>query len=275
MTPPLVEPADEAVEEPTRGPDYVQSLERGLSVIRAFDAAHPEQTLSEVARVTGLTRAAARRFLLTLQELGYVRTDGRHFMLRPRVLELGYAYLSSLGLPNVALPHMKALGSEVRESCSLSIMDGDETVCVALVPTPRIMMIAINVGVRFPAYPTAMGRVLLAGMSPEEFDGYMARTRFQAHTPSTVTDPATLAAKVDEVRRLGFSIVDEELEQGLRALSVPVRGVNGQVIAALNLAVPAGAVSMEAMTDSLLPPLLKAAAEIEADLQEGRRPAHL
>jgi len=128
--------------------DFVQSLERGLAVIRAFDAEHSQLTLSEVARITGLTRAAARRFLITLVELGYVRTDGRLFALRPRILELGYAYLSSLTLPEVALPHMEALVAQVNESCSVSVLDGDEVVYVARVSTHRIMTVAISVGTR-------------------------------------------------------------------------------------------------------------------------------
>jgi IclR family pca regulon transcriptional regulator len=147
-----------------REPYYVQSLQRGLAVIRAFDAGHPELTLSEVARLCGLTRAAARRFLLTLADLGYVRTDGRLFSLTPRVLELGYAFLSSLTLPEVAEPHLERLVAEVRESSSLSVLDGDDIVYVARVPTSRIMTVAINVGTRFPAYATSMGRVLLAAL---------------------------------------------------------------------------------------------------------------
>src|SRR4051794_23692642 len=150
---------------PARGTHFVQSLERGLAVIRAFDAEAPELTLSDVARRTGMSRAAARRFLLTLADLGYVRTDGRQFSLSPRVLELGYAYLSSLSLPEVAEPHLEALVAEVRESSSMSVLDGGDIVYVARVPVSRIMTVAINVGTRFPAYATSMGRVMLAGLS--------------------------------------------------------------------------------------------------------------
>ncbi|HLU32391.1 MAG TPA: helix-turn-helix domain-containing protein, partial [Natronosporangium sp.] len=147
-----------------RGPDFVQSLERGLAVIRAFDADHRSLTLSEVAAATGVTRAAARRFLLTLAELGYVRNHGRYFSLTARVLELGYAYLSSLSLPEVAEPHLEALVAQVDESSSLSVLDGTDIVYVARVPVRRIMTVAISVGTRFPAYATSMGRVLLAGL---------------------------------------------------------------------------------------------------------------
>src|SRR5688500_8804191 len=153
-----------------RGPDFVQSLERGLAVIRAFDASHSELTLSEVAASTGVTRAAARRFLLTLAVLGYVRSDGRLFSLTPRVLELGYAYLSSFSLPDVAEPHLEALVAEVNESSSVSVLDGDDVVYIARVPTSRIMTVAISVGTRFPAYATSMGRVLLAGLSDADLD---------------------------------------------------------------------------------------------------------
>ena len=142
--------------------EFVQSLERGLAVIRAFDADNPELTLSDVARITGLTRAAARRFLHTLVELGYMRSDGRKFALRPRILELGYAFLSSLSLPEMALPHLEQLVEKVHESSSVSVLDGNEVVYVARVPTKRIMRIAISVGTHFPAYATSMGRVLLA-----------------------------------------------------------------------------------------------------------------
>src|SRR5579875_457972 len=146
------------MDAPTRSGEFVQSLDRGLAVIRAFDAQHPELTLSDVARATGLTRAAARRFLHTLVELGYVRSDGRLFALRPKILELGYAYLSSLSLPEIALPHLEQLVERVHESSSVSVLDGDEVVYVARVPTKRIMAVSISVGTRFPAYATSMGR---------------------------------------------------------------------------------------------------------------------
>ena len=161
--------------------DFVQSLERGLAVIRAFDAEHSQLTLSEVARITGLTRAAARRFLITLVELGYVRTDGRLFALRPRILELGYAYLSSLTLPEVALPHMEALVARVNESCSVSVLDGDEVVYVARVSTHRIMTVAISVGTGLPAYATSMDECCLP---PSRRSGSMTTSRGPSSSPS-------------------------------------------------------------------------------------------
>src|SRR4051812_49130784 len=215
-------------------PDFVQSLERGLAVIRAFDADHPQLTLSEVARATGLTRAAARRFLLTLVELGYVRTDERLFSLRPRVLELGYAYLSSLSLPEVALPHLEALVAEVHESSSLSVLDGEDVVYVARVPTKRIMTVAISVGTHFPAYATSMGRVLLAAQPDAWLDEYLATAELRPLTRRTVTDPAKLRAVVLRARAQGFTLVDQELEEGLRSLAVPIHGDDGRVVAAMN-----------------------------------------
>src|SRR3954471_13489453 len=173
-------------EAPERGTHFVQSLARGLAVIRAFGAGSPELTLSEVARATGLTRAAARRFLLTFADLGYVRTDGRLFALSPRVLELGYAYLSSLSLPEVAEPHLEQLVAEVHESSSVSVLDGDDVVYVARVPTSRIMRVAISVGTRFPAYATSMGRVLLAGLDDAELDAFLARAELRRLTTRTV-----------------------------------------------------------------------------------------
>jgi IclR family transcriptional regulator, pca regulon regulatory protein len=255
-----------ADERAGRGPDFVQSLERGLAVIRAFDAEHPELTLSEVARAAGLTRAAARRFLHTLVELGYVRTDGRLFALRPRVLELGYSYLSSLSLPEVALPHMERLVEQVHESCSLSVLDADEVVYVARVPTKRIMTVAISVGTRFPAYATSMGRVLLAHQDPKWLEEYLSSVHLEPLTRRTVTDPERLAALLGRVRSQGFCLVDQELEEGLRSIAVPVRGNHGTVVAAINVSAHISRGSAEAIRKELLPPLLSTAAAIQQDL---------
>src|SRR5919108_6184738 len=175
-----------------RGAHFVQSLERGLAVIRAFSAERPQLTLSEVARATGLDRAAARRFLLTLADLGYVHSDGRGFMLAPRVLELGYAYLSSISLPEVAEPHMERLVADVHESSSVSVLDGEDIVYVARVPTSRIMTVSINVGTRFPAYATSMGRVLLSQLPDDELEAYLERVELVPLSPRTVTSREAL-----------------------------------------------------------------------------------
>jgi IclR family pca regulon transcriptional regulator len=257
----------EAVKQgPDKGSEHVQSLARGLSVIRAFGAASPELTLSEVARATGLTRAAARRFLLTLVDLGYVRTDGRLFALSPRILELGYAYLSGLSLPEVALPHLERLVAEVHESASVSVLDVSDIVYVARVPTTRIMRVTIAIGTRFPAHSTSMGRVLLAWLPPEELDAYFARTTLRRHTSRTITSPSVLRTELDRVRAQGWAIVDQELEEGLRSIAAPVRDRGGRVIAAANISSHASRTSVDSARRDLLPPLLATAARIEADL---------
>jgi IclR family pca regulon transcriptional regulator len=252
-----------------REPYYVQSLQRGLAVIRAFDAGHPELTLSEVARLCGLTRAAARRFLLTLADLGYVRTDGRLFSLTPRVLELGYAFLSSLTLPEVAEPHLERLVAEVHESSSLCVLDGDDIVYVARVPTARIMTVSISVGTRFPAYATSMGRVLLAGLDGDQLDAYLSRAPLVGLTTRTVTRPEVLRAELAKVRQQGWALVDQELEDGLRSVAAPIRSRTGRVVAAVNLSAHASRTPLEAMRRELLPQLLAACARIDADLRAG------
>ena len=251
----------------SRGVHFVQSLERGLAVIRAFGPEDPELTLSDVARRTGLTRAAARRFLLTLADLGYVRSDGRLFALTPRVLELGFAYLSSLTLPEVAEPHLERLAAEVRESSSVSVLDGDDIVYVGRVPTSRIMRVSINVGTRFPAHATSMGRVLLAALTDDELDAYLERADLRALTPRTIADAGTLRRELARIRRQGWALVDQELEEGLRSVAAPIRDREGRVVAAVNVSAHASRVSNEAIRSGLLPPLLDTAARIEADLR--------
>lgn len=249
-----------------RAPHFVQSLDRGLAVIRAFDGDAPELTLSEVARRTGLTRAAARRFLLTLVDLRYVATDGKAFRLTPGILRLGYAYLSSLSLPEIAEPHLERLVARVRESSSVSVLDGEDVVYVARVPVSRIMTVAINVGTRFPAYATSMGRVLLAGLSDRDLDAFLATARLDPLARGVVWSPAKLRAELDRVRGQGHALVDQELEEGLRSLAVPLRDRGGTVIAAANLSTHASRRTIEAMREDLLAPLLATAADIEADL---------
>lgn len=246
--------------------DFVQSLDRGLAVIRAFGPERERLSLSDVARATGLTRAAARRFLLTLVKLGYVRSDGREFSLRPRVLELGYAYLSGLALPEVAAPHLETLVARLRESSSISVLDGHQIVYVSRVSTKRIMTVAISVGTRFPAYATSMGRVLLADLPEDAFERYLAEATFERLTAHTVTDPGQLRAIVRDVARQGYAIVDQELEEGLRAIAAPIRGAPDVGTAAINVSAHASRVSMAGMRVQILPALLETARQIEADL---------
>lgn len=253
-------------EERAREDHYVQSLARGLSVITAFGPEAPQMTLSDVSRATGLTRAAARRFLLTLVDLGYMRYDGKMFRLAPRVLELGYSYLSSLSLPGIAERYLEWLVKETHESSSMSVLDRGDIVYVARVPTSRIMTVAINVGTRFPAYATSMGRVLLAGLDDVALDDYLAGLRLAELTEHTVRTADDLRVQVLAVRQQGYALVDQELEHGLRSLAAPVRNKQGRVVAAINVSAHVSRITKEKARRQFLPPLLKAAGDIEADL---------
>jgi IclR family pca regulon transcriptional regulator len=219
-------------------PDFVQSLARGLDVLRAFDRENPSMSLSEVSERTGLARAAARRSLLTLSHLGYVGQKGRQFFLTARVLELGFGYLSSLNLPELAMPWMEQLAHRVNESTSLSVLDGQDIVYVARVPVRRIMTLALGVGARLPAFAASMGRVLLAGLEDGALDTWLAAARLYPLTSHTLTDPTQLRAEILKVRQQGFGLVVQELELGLCSLSVPIHDRTGKVVAALNVGMP-------------------------------------
>ena len=247
-------PSSPSEGEEGRAPHFVQSLERGLAVIRAFDEHNPELTLSDVARSTGLTRAAARRFLLTLADLGYVRTDGRWFSLSPRILELGYAYLSSQSLTEVAEPHLERLVAEVHESSSVSVLDGEDIVYVARVPTSRIMTVSINVGTRFPAYATSMGRVLLAAFEDERARRLPGRRRSSSRCRRARSPrPTRCARSWPRCARQGWALVDQELEEGLRSVAAPIRDRSGATIAAVNLSAHASRMSLDAARRGLDP----------------------
>jgi IclR family transcriptional regulator, pca regulon regulatory protein len=235
-------------------------------VIRALSVPGSGLTLTEVARASRLTRASARRFLLTLESLGYVRGDGRRFALTPRVLELGYSYLSSLSLPEVAEPHLERLVQQVHESSSVSVLDGDEIVYVARVPTKRIMTVSISVGTRFPAYATSMGRVLLAELEGTDLDSFLERAELRPLTDGTLTTSTALGEELARVRRQGWALVDQELEVGLRSVAAPIRDANRRAVAAVNVAAHASRTTLEQVRRGLLPPLLETAALIERDL---------
>jgi IclR family pca regulon transcriptional regulator len=251
---------------------FVRSLERGLAVIRALSVAGDGRTLSDVAHETGLTRASARRFLLTLEELGYVRSYDRRFTLTPRALDLGYAYLSSLTLPQIAQPHLRELVERVHESSSVSVLDGRDVVYVAREPTQRIMTVAISVGTRFPAYATSMGRVLLAGLDEASLNAFLDEAELRPLTAATVTTKIALRREIDRVRKQGWALVDQELEDGLRSIAVPVRDPSGAVAAAINLSTHASRRTPRTIRTELLPPLREAADAIERDLAAGRVP---
>lgn len=242
--------------------DFVQSLERGLLVINSFSRDTPTQTLSEVAEQTGLTRATARRVLLTLGELGYVSQRGRAFSLTPKVLDLGYSFLSSFHVVELAQPTMERLVDQVHESSSMSVLDGSEIVYVARVPTTRIMTISLALGSRLPAYPTSMGRVLLAGLSDEELEEYVGTTKFEKLTPHTITAAGEFRQVVRRVREQGYALVDQELEEGVRSVAAPIRNGRGNVIAAVNVSGHASRVDIHRMLEEFKPRLVEAAAEI-------------
>jgi len=244
----------------------VQSLDRGLAVIRCFSSEHPSLTLSEVAERTGLTRAAARRFLLTLQELGYVGSSGRQFSLRPRVLALGYAYLSSFSVSQIAQPHLEDLAEQLHESCSVSVLDGDDLVYVARASANRIMTIALTVGTRLPPYPTSMGRILLAHLPERELDAYLRRTTMRRLTEHTITDPGELRKVLAEARSRGWTAVDQELEAGVRSIAVPIRDSSRKVVAAINASAHAARVPMRTLEKQFLPRLQEAARQIDSEL---------
>ena len=243
---------------PRPGDSYVQSFARGLEVIRSFSASAPQQTLSEVAAHCGFTRAGARRILLTLQLLGYVETDGKLFSLTPRILDLGFAYLSSMPIWNLA----EGLVAQVKESCSAAALDGTDIVYVMRVPTHKIMSISLGVGSRLPAYCTSLGRVLLAGLPDEQVRERLRTSKREALTRHTVTEVPALMAKVAQARKQGWSLVNQELEEGLISLAAPLINRSGRTVAALNISGQANRTSAKVMQETMLPHLLEAAGRI-------------
>ncbi|BDE69953.1 MULTISPECIES: IclR family transcriptional regulator domain-containing protein [Delftia] len=243
---------------PRPGDSYVQSFARGLGVIRSFSAEAPAQTLSEVAARTGLTRAGARRILLTLQTLGYVKSDGKLFQLTPRIMELGFAYLSSTPVWNLAEPVMENLVDEVKESCSAAVLDGGDIVYVLRVHTHKIMSTNLSVGSRLPACWTSMGRVLLAGESDESLQALLDARERRQFTALTEQDDERLRQRILEVRAQGWALVDQELAEGLISIAAPVKNAAGRTVAALNISGQANRNSAEMMRVQLLPRLLAA-----------------
>ena len=261
-----------STDPPVPGDAYVQSFARGLSVITAFDGGNPQLTLTEVATAAGLTRAGARRILLTLIHLGYVQSEGRRFRLTPKILGLGFSYLSSLPFWNVAEPVMEALVASVHESCSASVLDGTEIVYVMRVPTQKIMAINLSIGSRLPAYCTSMGRVLLAGLDPADANDVLKRSTLKAATSRTETRITRLKTIVETTRRQGWALVDQELEEGLISLAVPIVGADGRTIAAMNLSGQANRTPGLEMKKRFLQPLQAAAARISGLMAaRGRR----
>lgn len=247
---------------PTPGDAYVQSFARGLAVLRSFGSDAPSQTLSEVAERAGLTRAGARRILLTLVHLEYVEADGRQFKLTPKVLELGFAYLSSLPVWTRAQPMMESLVESLRQSCSAAVLDGDEIVYVLRVPAHKIMSINLGVGSRLPAYCTSMGRVLLSGLSTDALHARLSAMQRKAYTARTLTDIDELMAAIALVKRQGWAMVEQELEMGLTSVAAPVIDRTGRIVAAVNISGQATPQSRSALIKNGLPQLLDAIGKI-------------
>ena len=241
-------------------PDFMTSLARGLHVIRAFSGVDRRLTIADVSRATGLTRAVVRRCLYTLRELGYAATDGRTYSLQPRILNLGYAYLSTAALPIAAQPVLEELSEQLGEATSVAVLDDGAVVYVARAATRRIVAVTLGVGSRLPAYCTALGRVLLAGMPPEQAAGELCKLELVAHTRFTATSCGRVEEILDEVRIEGFAVNDQELEIGLRSIAVPVRNVVGATVAAMNVSTQASRVTRRELLEKGLP-LLRAAAE--------------
>jgi len=247
----------------TGDPNFMTSLARGLAVIQAFSQRRHHLTISQVSTTTGLSRAAVRRCLYTLSKLGFAGSDdNRHFFLRPRILALGHSYISSMPLATAAQPVLEHISHLLHESCSIATLDGIDIVYIARANVTRIMSIDLGVGSRLPAFCTSMGRAILANLPPEELESVLARVEFKRYTERTITNPAKLTQALRQIRRDGYSIIDQELEHGLRSMAVPIQNPNGKVVAALNIGAHAQRVSIQEMQTKFLPHLRAAAQEL-------------
>lgn len=269
---PAVEPDTGAVQAPARtiaeeidaltDPSFMTSLARGLAVLRAFSDSRRALTIAQISQKTGIPRAAVRRCLHTLKQLGYAEAEMNNFSLRPKVLTLGYSYLSSTPLAVSSQPYLNNVSQALHESCSLAVLDEGEVLYIARSATSRVMSVALNAGSRLPAYCTSLGRVMLAHLEPAELDAYFAKTPLRAMTERTVVSQKKLRQILATVRQNGYAINDEELELGLRSIAVPVRGASGKVLAALNVGAQASRVSTAQMEQEFLPVLQRGAQEL-------------
>ncbi|MEH0166215.1 IclR family transcriptional regulator C-terminal domain-containing protein [Paucibacter sp. JuS9] len=258
-------PATEA--EATQGTtplkrDLVAGLEKGLAVIEAFDQERPRLTISEVAARTGLTRAAARRYLLTLTHLGFVSQDRKMFALTPRVLRLGQSYMHSARLPRIVEPELHKLAYALKEASSAGVLDGNDVICISAASAGRVVSPTLQPGARVPAHCSGIGRVLLAALPQAEVDAWIAKQDFKPLTAHTIVHPERLRIEIARARSLGYAVIDQELELGLRTLAVPLKNYRGDVVAAMTLCVHASRMSMEQMVELCLPPLLQAQAHL-------------
>jgi IclR family pca regulon transcriptional regulator len=247
------------------GPDFVEALARGLDVLACFDSDHPGMSLSEVASAAGLARPTARRLLLTLEELGFVRSVGGSFSLTPKVLTLGMAYVGALGLWEIARPHLQALVARTGESSSMAQLDGSDIVYVARVSVPKIITLRVDIGTRFPAVQTSQGKVLLAALSPDDLEATLAEPSRAGLPPYIGRSPDQLRDELTEIRARGWALADEELAPGVRSVAVPVRDRDGVVQAAMNVTVHASDTTTERLIEEYLPLLLRTAGDVSAE----------
>ena len=247
------------------GPDFVEALARGLDVIAAFNADRPVMSLSEVASAAGLARPTARRLLLTLEELGFVRSSGGVFQLTPKVLALGMAYVGALGLWDIARPHLEALVARTGESSSMSQLDGSDIVYVARVSVPKLIALRVDIGTRFPAAQTSQGKVLLAALPPEQLAATLELPSRSGLPPYIGRSPEQLAGELTEIRARGWALADEELAPGVRSIAVPVRDGHGEVHAAMSITAHAAETSRDTLVHDHLPHLLRTAGEVSAE----------
>lgn len=253
-------------EDTGRSPDFVTALERGLNVLAAFGREPRRMTLTQVAEATDLSRGTARRFLLTLQQLNFVGSDGKLFWLTPKVLQFSNAYLATFGLSEAGKSVIRQLTEEIGESSSMAVLDGYDVVYVARIETRRIFSSGLEVGSRLPAFCSSLGRALLSGFDEATLDKWLREGTFVAHSPRTIVEPEALRQKILEAQRLQYAIVDGEVEVGVRSIAVPVRDRAGTIVAALNIGTSAARTSLDHMRKVYLPALREAAAKVEKTL---------
>jgi IclR family pca regulon transcriptional regulator len=246
--------------------DLIAGLEKGLAVIAAFDQDRPRLTMTEVASLCGLTRAAARRYLITLEHLGFVTSERKMYALTPKVLRLGQSYMHSARLPRIVQPELHKLAYAMKEASSAGVLDGADVICIAATSAGRVVSSTLQPGTRVPAYCTANGRVLLSALPQHEVDAWIAKQSLAPLTPNTVTNPDRLRIEIARARAQGYAAVDQELELGLRTISVPLKSYRGEVLAAMNISVHAARVSMDQLVNDCLPALLQAQASLRTVL---------
>lgn len=259
------------LERESKSPDFVEALARGLDVIKGFDQPGRSLTLRDLSQRTGLARPTVRRMLLTLEELGYVRTANGLSSLTVRVLDLGMAYVSATNVWEIAQPYLERLSSDLHQSCSIAQLEGSDIVYVARAAVPKLVALSVTIGTRFPAFPTALGQVLLAALPADELESTLSIPSMSPVTPSWQPDLAEIVSSLDEVRAAGWAVTDQRLAPGTRAVAAPIRDSAGRVVAAVNINAHALETSVDTLTSDYLPMLLTAASQIGADWARWQR----